>query len=227
MIRRGHGAGVSRLVSGPFGNNGKRKIMKAGTLLTPSGESDRVRGGVRAVATVEAAKGAVILLAGFGLLSLVHRSAQEVAEEIVGHMHLNPASRYPCIFIDLAGHLSDSRLWMLAGLAMTYSGLRFLEAYGLWSERGHLPALRNLRTAVRSVGAQADYVHGQRRRGGLYGLCAEAVERRDRERPTLKGPGSRPFGERSVRFAGPPDRHRAGLQTAVARPRVIADEASR
>jgi uncharacterized membrane protein (DUF2068 family) len=92
-------------------------------------------GGVRVVAMVEAAKGALILLAGFGLLALVHRQAQEVAEELVGHLHLNPASRYPRIFIDLAGHLIDSRLWMLASLAMAYATLRFIEAYGLWRER--------------------------------------------------------------------------------------------
>lgn len=91
--------------------------------------------GVRAVAVVEAAKGTVLLLAGFGLLSLVHRSAQAVAEEIVGHLHLNPASRYPRIFIDLAGNLSDTRLWLLSVLALTYASLRFLEAYGLWRER--------------------------------------------------------------------------------------------
>ena len=93
------------------------------------------RKGVRAVAAVEAAKGAVILLAGFGLMALIHKDAQAVAEELVGHMHLNPASRYPRIFIDLAGHLSDGRLWLLASFALAYSSLRFLEAYGLWRER--------------------------------------------------------------------------------------------
>lgn len=92
-------------------------------------------GGVRAVALIEAAKGAVILLAGFGLLSLVHKDAQGIAEALVGHLHLNPANRYPRIFIELAGRLTDTRLWLLAGLAISYSSLRFIEAYGLWRER--------------------------------------------------------------------------------------------
>jgi uncharacterized membrane protein (DUF2068 family) len=93
------------------------------------------RGGLKVVAAVEAAKGVVILLAGFGLLSLVHEEAQAVAEELVRHLHMNPASRFPRIFLDLAGHLTDQRLWMLAGFALAYSGLRFIEAYGLWRER--------------------------------------------------------------------------------------------
>jgi uncharacterized membrane protein (DUF2068 family) len=92
-------------------------------------------GGLRVIAIVELSKGVLIVLAGFGLLSLIHHDVQQLAEEIVGHFHLNPASRYPRIFIDLAGRLSDKRLWLFAGFAFTYSGLRFIEAYGLWRGR--------------------------------------------------------------------------------------------
>ena len=31
--------------------------------------------------------------------------------------------------------MTDTRLWMLAWLALCYAGLRLLEAYGLWRER--------------------------------------------------------------------------------------------
>jgi uncharacterized membrane protein (DUF2068 family) len=117
--------------------NSERTIIMAYPSTVNSGKpgAGLAHSGVRVVAVVEAAKGVVILLAGFGLLALVHRGAQEMAEEIVGHLHLNPASRYPRIFIDLMGHLSDRRLWGLAVLALAYSSLRFLEAYGLWRER--------------------------------------------------------------------------------------------
>lgn len=98
-------------------------------------EPAHVRKGVRAVALFEAGKGAVVLLAGFGLLSMIHGSARDVAEQIVAFVHLDPSGRYSRIFIDIADHLSDTRLWMLAGLALLYSSLRFLEAYGLWRER--------------------------------------------------------------------------------------------
>lgn len=95
----------------------------------------KTSGSVRAVALLEAAKGTLVFLAGFGALSLVHRDAQRIAEELIGHLHLNPAKRYPSIFIEAAGHLTDTRLWFLTSLATAYGLLRFLEAYGLWRER--------------------------------------------------------------------------------------------
>lgn len=91
--------------------------------------------GVRTVAVFEAAKGALVLLAGFGLLSLIHQDVQEMAEELVGHLHLNPAKGYPRIFLELAGRLSDQRLWLFAILAFSYASIRVVEAYGLWRGR--------------------------------------------------------------------------------------------
>jgi len=91
--------------------------------------------GVRAVAVFEAAKGLLVLIAGLGLLSLVHRDAQHAAETIVRHLHLNPARHYPRVFIQAAGRVSSTRLWVLAGGAFAYSVLRFVEAYGLWRLR--------------------------------------------------------------------------------------------
>jgi uncharacterized membrane protein (DUF2068 family) len=87
---------------------------------------------LRAIAVFEGAKGALVLLAGFGVLLLVHRDLQAAAERVVEHLHLNPASRYPQIFIDLAKRTTDSRLWLLAFGAVAYSSVRFVEAYGLW-----------------------------------------------------------------------------------------------
>jgi uncharacterized membrane protein (DUF2068 family) len=91
--------------------------------------------GIRLVALFEAAKGALILLAGFGLLELVHRDLQHVADEVVRRFHLNPARHYPRIFIEAAGNTTDTRLWLLAGAALLYAVFRFVEAYGLWRER--------------------------------------------------------------------------------------------
>ena len=91
--------------------------------------------GVRAVAVVEGVKAAIVLLAGFGLLSLIHRDVQDVAEKIIRHTHLNPASKYPRIFIDAADKVTDAQLWMFAGFAALYALIRSIEAYGLWNER--------------------------------------------------------------------------------------------
>lgn len=95
----------------------------------------RLTGGVRVVACFEAAKGLLVLLAGFGLLSIVHQNVQQVAEDIVLHFHLNPASRYPRIFVQVAGNLSDTQLWLMAGFALAYASIRLIEAYGLWRAR--------------------------------------------------------------------------------------------
>lgn len=91
--------------------------------------------GVRIVAVVEAAKGVLVLGAGLGLFTLVHRDVQAIAERIVEHFHLNPASRYPRILLDAAGALTDERLVALAMGAIAYSTARFIEAYGLWMQR--------------------------------------------------------------------------------------------
>ncbi len=87
------------------------------------------------MALLEATKGALVLFAGFGVLSLVHRDAQHVADVIVHHLHLNPAKHYPRIFLNLAAHLTDTRLWLLVAGACAYSAVRFIEAYGLWRQR--------------------------------------------------------------------------------------------
>ena len=90
---------------------------------------------LRTVALLEAAKGALVLLVGFGLLSLIHHDVQRFAERLVAHAHLNPAARYPRIFIDAANQLTDARLLLVAAGAAVYSSARFIEAYGLWYGR--------------------------------------------------------------------------------------------
>jgi len=94
-----------------------------------------LQAGIRTVAFFEAIKGALVLLAGLGVLSLIHRNIQAIAENLVRHSHLDPASHYPRIFLDAAKHTTDGRLWAFAGAAAVYSLVRFAEAYGLWFER--------------------------------------------------------------------------------------------
>jgi uncharacterized membrane protein (DUF2068 family) len=93
------------------------------------------RPGLRAVAALEAFKGLVVLLAGFGALSLVHRDVQALAEGLVRHLHLNPARHVPTIFLEAAGRLGDARLRMLAAGALAYAAIRVVESWGLWRAR--------------------------------------------------------------------------------------------
>jgi uncharacterized membrane protein (DUF2068 family) len=92
-------------------------------------------GGVRSIAVLEASKGLLVLLVGFGLLHLIHHDLQTFAEKLVRLGHLNPARHYPRVFIDAASRTSDARLKALAGMAFLYSIVRFVEAYGLWRMR--------------------------------------------------------------------------------------------
>lgn len=91
--------------------------------------------GVRSVALFEGGKGVVVLVAGFGLLSLIHRDVLAAAQSIIRHLHLNPAHHYPEIFIAAAARVSDGRLALLAAGAFVYATFRLVEAYGLWRQR--------------------------------------------------------------------------------------------
>ena len=91
--------------------------------------------GLRAVAVFEAIKGALVILAGLGVLALIHRDVQALAENLIDFLRLNPERHYPHIFIEAAGRLTDARLRFLALAAFAYSTIRFAEAYGLWHKR--------------------------------------------------------------------------------------------
>jgi len=104
------------------------------TSRTPK-ENMRINGqlkGLRVVALFEGAKGGIVLLTGFGILALIHEDVHQVAEQLVRHLHINPARHYPRIFIDAATHVTDLQLWGLALSALGYAVVRFVEAYGLW-----------------------------------------------------------------------------------------------
>jgi uncharacterized membrane protein (DUF2068 family) len=110
--------------------------------------SSTASGTIRLVALFEACKGLLVLLAGTGLLSLLHRDIPAIAERLVTHAHLNPASRYPRIFLDAAAHVSDTRLLWLAAGAAAYAALRLVEAYGLWRNRAWAEVLAALSGGV-------------------------------------------------------------------------------
>ena len=90
---------------------------------------------LRAVASVEFIKGLVVLLAGFGVLSLVHKDAWDEAERFLEWLHISPETHYAQVFLNLADQVTDAKLWVVAIAALAYSTLRFFEAYGLWRER--------------------------------------------------------------------------------------------
>lgn len=91
--------------------------------------------GLKVAAVFEAAKGLLVILAGFGLLAYVHKDLHHGAEELVRHFHLNPASHYPRVFLDLSYRIHDTGLWAMAAAAFIYAAIRIAEAIGLWLDR--------------------------------------------------------------------------------------------
>ena len=90
---------------------------------------------IRAIATFELIKGLVVLLAGFGALSLLHRDVWDVAVSFLRILHIKHRYHYSEVFLKLAEGVTDHDLWIAAGVAALYSTLRFIEAYGLWKKR--------------------------------------------------------------------------------------------
>ena len=93
------------------------------------------RRAIRAVAVIEAFKGAVVVLVATGLLALVHRDLHDLGVRLVEYTRLNPASKYPHIFLDAVSHIDQPHLLWLAAGASGYAAVRFVEAYGLFWQR--------------------------------------------------------------------------------------------
>jgi uncharacterized membrane protein (DUF2068 family) len=97
---------------------------------------------------MEAFKGVVVLAAASGLLAMLHHDLHRLAGVLIAHAHLNPASKYPKIFLDAATGVTDLRLWQLAAGATAYSVLRLVEAYGLFKQRAWAEVLAATSGAV-------------------------------------------------------------------------------
>lgn len=90
---------------------------------------------LRAVASFELSKGLVVLAAGFGVLLLLHRDTSEIAQNLLRLLHISPDHRLHRLLMRSANRVTDKKLWSFAGVALIYSILRFVEAYGLWKAR--------------------------------------------------------------------------------------------
>ena len=102
--------------------------------MTQKSRKPVVKKGLRIVSMFEATKGVLVLAAGCGILSFIHKDLHDAAVQLVKVLHFNPANHYPSIFIDAADRVTDLQLWMLALSALFYSTVRLVEAYGLWKQ---------------------------------------------------------------------------------------------
>lgn len=91
--------------------------------------------GLRTVAVLEATKGILVLLLGFGVLALIHKNLDDVAEWLTEILRVNPEGKLSNLFFKTADRATDKTLWVLAIGALVYAAVRFVEAFGLWRER--------------------------------------------------------------------------------------------
>jgi uncharacterized membrane protein (DUF2068 family) len=92
------------------------------------------RAGLRAVASLEAAKGTAVIVLMFVIFS-VHRHAELLAEHLLFHLHIDLDRHFAHQILSAATRLSDTRLLTIAAAALSYAAVRFIEAWGLWNRR--------------------------------------------------------------------------------------------
>ena len=101
----------------------------------PSALDDRTsKAGLRTVAGFEAGKGILVLVLGVALLA-VHSRVQDLAEELLYHMHIDFDARFGQAVLNAASKLSDARWWTIGAAIGSYASVRFIEAWGLWNRR--------------------------------------------------------------------------------------------
>jgi uncharacterized membrane protein (DUF2068 family) len=59
----------------------------------------------------------------------------DVADKLLEFLRINTDRHFAQVLLDFADQVTEGQLSTLAALAFTYSGIRFLEAYGLWKTR--------------------------------------------------------------------------------------------
>ena len=97
--------------------------------------ADARRRALRGIAAYEALKGALALVAGLGLLSLLHHDLHRLASELIGHIGLDPGARYPALLLHYADLARDANLRTLMLTVLAYVAVRWAEAWGLWHGR--------------------------------------------------------------------------------------------
>ena len=89
---------------------------------------------VKTIAVFEFSKGILVLIAGFGVLSLLNNKIQEKFEYFVSQFNYSPQGKITSSIYGAITNPRDSLLIIIASFAILYSSLRFAEGYGLWHQ---------------------------------------------------------------------------------------------
>lgn len=91
--------------------------------------------GLRAVASVEFLKGVIGIAIAIAFLTLRHKDIWDIVDNLLEFLRIDTDRHFAQVLLDFADQVTSGQLTGLAALAFTYSGLRFVEAYGLWRTR--------------------------------------------------------------------------------------------
>lgn len=112
-----------------------RSTARSEAALTPEQHASQLRV-LRGVAALELAKGLIVLAAAIGIALLIQKEDPwDLADSLLELLHISPDRHFAQVFLDWADTLTQAKLWAVTAAAMTYSALRFAEAYGLWKAR--------------------------------------------------------------------------------------------
>ncbi len=92
------------------------------------------RVGLRAIATLEAVKGAAVIVLGI-VLVFMHTRAEDYISSLLFHLHIDPDRRVAQALLNAAQKLNDARLLTILAAVLSYAAVRFVEAWGLWNRR--------------------------------------------------------------------------------------------
>jgi uncharacterized membrane protein (DUF2068 family) len=95
----------------------------------------KTKSGLRTVAIFETVKGLLVISAALYLFMYIHLDFQGVSGQFTQPEHFDLFRHFPNVSRMLLQNMSEDRLRLAMVVASLYSGMRFVEAYGLWFGR--------------------------------------------------------------------------------------------
>jgi uncharacterized membrane protein (DUF2068 family) len=87
---------------------------------------------LKIIAAFEVFKAILAMIAGLGLISVLHRDVQAVALELEQALHLDLHRPFAVLLIQKVDSLNSNQLLAMLGLVLCYATIRLIEALGLW-----------------------------------------------------------------------------------------------
>jgi uncharacterized membrane protein (DUF2068 family) len=87
------------------------------------------------IALFEGGKAMLMLVALLIFILDFHLNAHELAETLVGRLHINPRGHYVSLLLKVAENFSGGELVAVCVCALIYSIIKSAESIGLWNQR--------------------------------------------------------------------------------------------